>query len=205
VSAPLPEELLLLGYDDVTGQAKMGSIELDCGLAGAVLVELRLAGRIDVIDGRVAVLDPTPVGDAESDAVLARIAGEQKRRKPDWWVAKLRHGMRNRLLARLIDRGVLRMQLQELLWGFSVRRYFAIDSGITSTARSRLERVVVHNLDPDARTAALATLLNVCGVARRVFPDLGRKQLKVRMAQLAEGQWPSVAVRDAIRSIQSSA
>lgn len=201
----LPEELLLLAYDDVTGRVRAGSIELDCGLACAVLAELALAGRIDVIDGKVRVVGRATVGDPECDAMLGRIAVEESNRKPDWWVGKPRPGMRNRLLARLVDRGVLRMQLQDFLWLFSVRRYPAIEPGVGSAARSRLELVVVHHGEPDARTAALACLLNACGLARRAFPDLDRRQLKIRMGELGEGQWTSVAVRKAIRSLQSSA
>lgn len=205
MDATLPEELLLIAYDQVTGRAKPGgAIELDCGVAGAVLLELSLAGRIDVVDGKVSVLDPAPIGDPESDAVLERIAGAEKRRKPDWWVSRLRFGMRNRLLARLVERGVLRMEQRHVLWLFSVRRYVAIDTGIGSAARSRLERVVVHHGEPDARTAALAALLNVCGLARWTFPEIDRRQLKIRMNQLSEGQWAIAAVRTAIQSIQSS-
>jgi hypothetical protein len=205
VHATIPEELLLLAYDEVTGRSKPGgSIELDCGIAGAVLHELRLAGRIDVVGGLVTVLDPTPVAEPECDAVLGRVAAAEKGRKPDWWVSRLRFGMRNRLLARLVDGGVLRMERRDVLWLFSARRYFAVDTGIRSAARARLERVVVHGGEPDARTAALASLLSATGLARRTFPEQDRKQLKTRMGRLGEGDWVSAAVRKAIRSIQSS-
>jgi hypothetical protein len=204
MDATLAEQLLFLAYD-ATGRAKAGgSAELDCGLAGAVLAELGLAGRIDVVDGRVRVLDPTPIGEPESDAALVRIAGEQKARRPDWWVSKLQSGMRNRLLARLVASGVLRMELREVLRLFPVRRYFVTDSGVRSAALAQLERVVVHGGVPDARTAALASLLNASGLSRRTFSELPRKQLKDRMSQLGEGQWASAAVRKAIEAMQSS-
>jgi hypothetical protein len=202
----MAQELLLIAYDDATGRAKPGgSVELDCGVAGAVLQELSLAGRIGLVDGRVTVLDPTPVGDPETDAALARIAGEEKGRKPDWWVSRLRFGLRNRELARLVDSGLLRLERRAVLRLFSSRRYFAVQAGIRSATRSQLERVVVHGGVPDARTAGLAALLNASGLARRTFPELGRKQLKIRMNELSEGQWVSAAVRKAIQSLQSSA
>jgi hypothetical protein len=180
VNTTLAQELLLIAYDDA-GRARGGSIELDCGIAGAALSELSLAGRIDLVDGRVRVIDNAPTGDPDSDAALARIAAEGSGRKPDWWIGKLRHGQRNRLLNRLVDRGVLRMELQNVLWLFSVRRYFAMDPRIRSVTRSRLEYAVLRGGDPDARTAALVALLNACGLTRRAFPELDRKQLKIRM------------------------
>jgi hypothetical protein len=66
----------------------------------------------------------------------------------------------------------------------------------------------VHGGVPDARTAALAALLNASGLGRRTFPELDRRQLKIRMSsmsELNEGQWVSAAVRKAIQSSQSSA
>jgi hypothetical protein len=203
MDATLAQELLLIAYDDVTGRPKVGVLELDCGLAGASLSELRLAGRIDLVDGRVRVLDSAPTGDPDSDVVLARIAAEAKVRRPDWWVGKLRHGQRLRLLDRLVDGGVLRMERQKVMLLFSSRRYFAIHAGIRSATRLRLERVVVHGGEPDARTAALAALLDACGQARRTFPELDRNQLKHRMGQLSEGQWVGAAVRKTIQANQS--
>jgi hypothetical protein len=204
MAATLAEELLRIAYDD-TGRAKPGgSIELDCGMAGAVLEELSLAGSIDVVGGLVSVLDPAPLGDPDSDAALERIAGAEKARKPDWWVSRLRFGIRNRMLARLVDSGALRMERRDVLWLFSSRRYFSVQAGVRSAISTQLERVVVHGGEPDARTAALASLLNASGLARRTFPELDRRQLKTRMTELSEGRWVGAAVRKAIQSIQSS-
>ena len=63
---------------------------------------------------------------------------------------------------------------------------------------------MVHGGVPDARTAGLAALLNAAGLARRTFPELDRRQLKIRMGELGEGQWVGSAVRKAIQSLQSS-
>jgi hypothetical protein len=205
VTATLPEELLLFAYDDVTGRPLRGSTEVGCALAGAILVELAMAGRVTVVDGKLSVLDLAPTGDPIFDEVLARIASVETPLKPERWVAKLRSGLRDKVLARLIGRGALRFEEVPVLRVFSVRRYPVRDGSIKAAARARLDRVLLHNGEPDARTAALATLLNACGLTRRAFPDLGRKQLKVRMGELGDGHWASVAVRKAIRSIQAAA
>jgi hypothetical protein len=204
MDATLPEELLLFAYDDVTGRPLRNSTNVSYGLAGAVLVELDLAGRITVLDGRLSVLDRAPVGDPVLDAALERIVSVAKPRKPEWFVVRLQSRLRDKVLTRLVERGVLRMERTPVLRVFSVRRYPMVDGGIKSAARAQLERVVVHNGLPDARTAALATLLQACGLARPIFPELSRKQLKSRMGQLGEGQWASDAVRSAIASSQSS-
>lgn len=199
----LAEELLLVAYDE-TGRASTGTAELDCGLAGAVLVELAMRGRIDVSAGKVTVLDASATGEPVLDGVLDRIEREGKARKPEWWVGKLRSGLRARLLARLMQRGVLRLERHKVLGLFPVRRYPSVDPALERAARARLDLAVVKGVEPDARTAALASLLHACGLAKRSFPDLDRRQLKARMSQINEGQWAGAAVRQAIRSIQAA-
>lgn len=200
----LAEELLLIAYDDETGKANAGSTELDCGLAGAVVLELALAGRLDVIDGKVVVVDASATGEPINDSVLQRIAGERRARKPEWWVGKLHSKVRDGVLARLTERGVLRLEQHKVLGLFPVRRYPAADSARENAARTRLDMVVVKGVEPDTRTAALASLLDACGLAKRMFPDIGRRELKARMKQINEGQWAGAAVRKAIQSIHAA-
>src|SRR3712207_1238325 len=104
----LAEELLLLAYDDETGKATVSRIGLDLGMAAAVLVDLALAGRVAYgVGGALIVIDETPTGDPIADAVLAKVAGDDPH-TPAQWVQRLRHGLRDRVLADLVARGVVR-------------------------------------------------------------------------------------------------
>src|SRR4029453_9186163 len=58
----LADELLLLAYSE-KGTSQLSQYSLDLGLGGAVLLELALAERFDVRDGKIVVVDPGPVGD----------------------------------------------------------------------------------------------------------------------------------------------
>ena len=196
----LGDELLLLGYDDVTGKAEVASADLECGLAGALLMELTLAGRVEVSGKNLTVLDSAPVGDAEADAALNRIAGEDKPHPPDWWIDQLRSGLRERMLERLTERGMLRLERHKKMLVVTVSRYVSGDSAAESDARARLEDVVVRGAEPDARTAALGALVDSCGLARRVFPDMDPGELEARLKQLGD----AAPVREAIRSIQAA-
>ena len=57
----LAEEFTLLAYAD-DGSLEIDSVRLESGLGGALLLELALAGRVDVEDKRVVVIDPSPTG-----------------------------------------------------------------------------------------------------------------------------------------------
>ena len=156
----LAEELLLLAYDDTTGKATMPRISLDLGMAAAVLVELALAGRIAFADGSLTVIDPTPTGEPFSDEVLGRIAADTPH-TPASWVQRLRHGLRDRILADLCRQGVVR-DVDETELGFiHVHRYPVVDTSVEAETRQRLAEALTGAAAPDERTAALATLVVV--------------------------------------------
>ncbi|MFF4620108.1 GPP34 family phosphoprotein [Nonomuraea jabiensis] len=83
MSVTIAEELLLLAYNDEKGTQLVSGTQLDPALAGALLAELAVNGRLELSDKKVTVKDPSPLGDSELDATLARITEEGKERKPD--------------------------------------------------------------------------------------------------------------------------
>ena len=68
------EEIMLLILDDSGEFARVPRWPLHCALAGGVLMDLALEGRIDTDPEKLFVADPTPVGDDLLDSVLTRIA-----------------------------------------------------------------------------------------------------------------------------------
>ena len=128
----IADELLLLGYDD-EGEPAVGQPALDYALSGAVLVELALAGRIGIADSSVEVLHEEPTGDAVVDAALAQIAADGKRRTPNDWIGRLTDGLREQLLRRQIEAGVLRREEGKVLWVFPHATYPTVDGGTPAT------------------------------------------------------------------------
>lgn len=163
----LAEELLLLAYDDESGKATGSRIGLDLGMTAAVLIELTLAGRIGCLGGTIVVTDPTPTGYRIDDEVLTRMAAETPH-TPSSWVQRLRHGLRGRVLADLVARGIVR-DVDETALGFiHVHRYPVADPTVEREVRQRLTAVLTGQQKPDERTAALAAVL----AAARIEPRL---------------------------------
>lgn len=168
-SVALAEELLLLALDDETGKAIGSRIGLDLGMAAAVLVELALAGRIVYVDRTLMVRDASPTGVVIIDEVLARLAAEAPN-TPASWVQRLRHGLRDRALADLCARGIVRDVDETTMAGFvHLHRYPTVDPTVEADIRARLNRALTSDDIPDERTAALATLV----AAARMAPTLG--------------------------------
>ena len=165
----LAEELLLLAYDDKSGKATGSRIGLDLGMAAAVLVDLALAGRLSYSQGSIVAVDPTPTGNAIEDEVLGRMAADTPH-TPASWVQRLRHGLRNRILADLVAREIICDIDETAMDGHvHVHRYPQVDPSVEAAIRDRLAAALTGEKVPDERTAALATLV----AAVRMEPVLG--------------------------------
>ncbi|NJC63553.1 GPP34 family phosphoprotein [Planosporangium flavigriseum] len=204
VKINLAEELLLLAYDDA-GSLKISGQSLDYGLAGALLMELTLAGRVDVADKRVAVIDSRPTGDPVIDGALARIGTE--RRKPQDWVTRLSKGLRDQYLHRMVDAGVLRRDQHKVLWIFPRTHYPAAtgaQAAPETETRQRLLAAVNGGGPVDPRTAALCSLVRAVRLEAVAFPGLPKRQVRERLRAISDASWPADAVRKAIEAVEAA-
>ncbi|NUT49379.1 MAG: GPP34 family phosphoprotein [Saccharothrix sp.] len=201
----LADELALLVHDD-DGSRKLGQPAIGYGLAGALLVELALAGRIDVVDKKVTVPDAAPVGHAVLDEALARIAGD-KPRKPAHWVDKLSRKLAERVLDGLVAGGVLRREEDRVLLVFPRTRFPTPDGAeppAETDARARMTAAITGDGPVDPRTAALCALVKAVGQDRKVFAGLPRGAVRQRLKVISEGDWAAAAVRRAIEEVQAA-
>ncbi|WP_327048876.1 GPP34 family phosphoprotein [Microbispora sp. NBC_01189] len=196
----IAEEVLLLAYREDTGKPVIGSVELDAALAGAVVAELAVSRRVDFDDKKLVVTDDAPLGDEELDQALARISGESRRHKADWWVGRLRMGgLRKRLLTRLAVRGVLSEQTGKILGIFPTTRYPELDPSHERAVRDRV-RNVLAGAQPDERTAALIAVVHAAKLDREAFPDAPKGRVK----EIAQGEWAGEAVQKTIASVHAA-
>ncbi|GAA1218421.1 GOLPH3/VPS74 family protein [Prauserella alba] len=207
----IAEDLLLLAFDDTEGTPVSGVHNLDQAVAGALLLELTLLGRVDITGeadegeaGRVVVRDATRVGEAELDGALEALA-EQEGAKPKDAVNRLaKDGPVDRLLSGLADRGVLKRESRKVLKLFPVTRWPAADSRHEERLRAELHRVLVDGAEPDERTAAVIALLVATKSVRHAFPTDDPDRTGKRAEQVAEGNWGSDAVRKAIDEVTAA-
>ncbi|WNM41864.1 GPP34 family phosphoprotein [Micromonospora halotolerans] len=201
----LTDELVLLAYDDA-GANRLGRPHLDYGLAGAVLLELALAGRVEVTGGRLAVTDPRPTGVPLLDQALAAVAGDRPR-KPKDWISRLAKGLPDRVLDGLVAAGALRRESDRVLWVFPRTRYpspTGAEPAVETAARERMRAALAADGPVDARTAALLTLTRAVGLDRKLFHELPKERVKARLAEIAAGDWASAATKKAIEETQAA-
>ncbi len=117
------EEIVLLLLNDDDGRfARVPNVSLDYALAGGVLMDLALEDRIDTDLEKLVLIDATPTGDTLLDPTLAEIAegGENDAR---YWVERTAvrsDSLREEVLKRLVDQGILERREDRFLWGFQI-------------------------------------------------------------------------------------
>ncbi|MEV6780842.1 GOLPH3/VPS74 family protein [Streptomyces syringium] len=189
-----PEMLLLLATAATGGQPGLWRVELGRGLAGAILVELALSGRIAFSpgpDGKVVVRDADRVGDPAADVCLGRLLFEDRAHSPRAWVERLADRALDETLTRLLDRGDL-VSVTTRVLGIPSGRRCSGEPRRVAEAAARMRAVVDHGTRPDPRTAALIGILCAMGLEHAVFPGLPRVTARARLDRLTAG--PDLAV-----------
>ena len=202
----LPEEFVLLAYRD-DGTPLTDGMHLDNGLGGALLLELALAEKVDVVDKKVVVLDSAPTGDPLIDAALRQLVEDQKTRRPGHWIGKFAKGARAQVLDQLVTEGVVRREKDKVLWVFPRTRYPAahgVEPVAETEARQRMVAAVSASGPVEPRTAALCALVAATDMDKKIFADLDRRQVKDRLKEISEGAWAAAAVKKSIEEIQAA-
>lgn len=206
---PLHEEVLLLALRDEEGTIASGTM-YQYAIAGAVLSELILQGRIAVDDsGRkklARVIDPRPTDAPLLDECLDKIAAAKP--KPlDHWVGKFANikNLKHRVAERLCDRGILHEEEGTILLVFTRRIYPETDPRPEQEIVERLRRTIFTDTrDIDPRTVVLVSLANSAGILKVVFDKKELKARKDRLEQVINGELMGRAAKDAIQAMEAA-
>ena len=173
------EEMLLLLLDDKGREfADIPMLSFKYALAGAVLMDLAIEGRIDTDENRLFVTDPTPLEDDLLDPSLARIVESTEEHDTRHWVEQISAQaveIRERSLARLVQRGVLQREDDYFLWVFQTRRYPVINNQSIQEVKLRIMEVLFSKEIPDVRDIIIISLADVCDIFRTL---LSRRELQ---------------------------
>ncbi len=198
------EEIMLLLLDDEGGKfVELPAMSVECALAGAALMDLALEGRIDTDPDRLFVIDPTPLEDYLLDPTLACIVQSTEMHDARYWINQTTTyagDIRDRSLARLVERGILRREDDRFLWVFQTRRYPVIDDQTVREVKLRIMGVLFSDEIPDARDIVIISLSDACGIfggllSRREQRGVARRIERVRKMDLI-GREVSKVVRD---------
>lgn len=200
----LATDLLLLALDDERGTVlSQAAIGLDYGLAGAIVMELALRGRIDVNDEKVSTIGPV-TDDALLDDALRTIATTPGKDLSHWvWhLSRDLGGLRQRLLDRLVARGTLEKRERRVLLLFHQNVYPERDARVEHDIRTRVDDALLQGQSPDAQTACLIHLAAACRITDAIYPRDQHQAIKARIDALGDA---GIAGADAVAGLVAQA
>jgi golgi phosphoprotein 3 len=184
----LADEIVVLMLRDDTGAIRPECATVaSMAIAGGILMELALLGRIDTDLKTLFIVDPAPVGDDLLDEALHKIAAAPQSRSSAWWIRALGlHGgdLSVRVLGRLVQAGILRTEDRQFLWVFSRRAYPQNTGREEREAKTRLLSVIFNDDVPEARDTLLLGLADSTGVLDTILSAEDRRKAANRIAQV---------------------
>jgi Golgi phosphoprotein 3 (GPP34) len=196
----LADEIIVLMLRDDTGAIKpTRAASANIAIAGGLLMELSLLGRIDTDLTSLFIVDPNPVGDELLDHVLREIAAQPVKRSSMWWSNQLGvHGgdLSGTVLGRLVEAGILREEDRQFLWVLSRRAYPKNSGREEREAKARLMSVIFDDVVPTPRDTLLLGLADSTGVLEDMFSSGEMDKASTRIAQV-------VALEEIGRSVRA--
>ena len=184
------EELLLLAHDEKSGQfANLQDLLMNTALAGAVLMDLALANRLDTDLNSLVLLDRSPTGEKLLDFALTSVGTLPKKTTTLDALDVLRKQgdeLERLGIARLIERGILKEVEGRILWVFESRRYPLIDGKELREVKRRIADLLLSDEIPDPRDIVIIALAQSCGLLGRVFSESELSSAQDRIDQIAK-------------------
>jgi len=194
----LADGLYLLAHHDVTGRPFLQPRALGLGLAGGLLAELVLAGRIRVVPHVIAA-DRTLPKDELACNVLGLLLRERDRHDVRQWLAFLSQAAVQAVAVRLSGAGYLVREPGQ--WPWRADRWVPADPDCAFAPLIRVRAVLDPVRQPGTSDVVLAGLAVACGLGSRVLPfgpPGGRGHLDAAVRQL------SPDLRELIAQVQAA-
>ena len=202
------EEIMLLLLNDQGGKfVRVPDWSLSYALAGGVLMDLALENRIDTDLEKLVLVSDAPLDDNLLDPTLADIASAQDKRDARFWVertAAWSDEIRDRALARLVERGILESRDDRFLWVFRSRRYPVVDGKAEREVKLRIMEVLLSDQLPAPRDVVIICLADACGLFRRLLAKNELQAAAPRIDVVRKLDLIGQAMTQAIRDIELS-
>lgn len=202
------EEIVLLMLDDEGAVLPVRETTMEYVIAGAALMDLAFADRIDTDPDELTVIDRAPTGNAMLDRVLVRVSESGENRSAGAWVESVARreakALREMALDSLIARGILERRDERFLWVFESRRYPIVDGREEREVKLRIAAALLSEDIPDPRDVALICLVDACNVLPDIFSSRETEKVEPRVEQLRKMDLIGREIGSAIAEIERS-
>ena len=195
----LADDLYLLAHHEITGKPHLQPRAAGLGLAGALLAELMLSGKIYLQPDQIMVADRSPPGDGLARSVLGLLVSEPEQHAPRDWLLFLARTAAEDVALRLEQSGYLTRISSRRPW--RGQRWIPVDADCAFAPFLRAKSALDSSKPITAQNAALAGLAAACGLGRQMALYLPPKAHH-RLQEAAQQLHPSL--RDLITQTQAA-
>ena len=200
------DELLLLALGE-DGRLLRDLTMLGYALAGGVLMELAIRGRIDTDLDRLILLSTERLEDTILDEALMSIAEARKERDVRFWVEELANrsaGIREEVLSPLVGKGLIERRDRRFLGVFRSRRYAVTDEKVWLRIRQRVRNALLGEAIPEPRDITLTCLGDACRLLSEFVDEAELTRLRGRLETLRRLELVGLVTSRAIDDIRAS-
>jgi len=170
----LPEELLLLSIHEAKGAFFGSALErLKPGLAGAILAELALVGKIQAgANHRLQVIDPNQAQDEALNKVIETLNEAGKERKFGYWIEVIgqkAEKYQGKIVESLIQKGVFTQDDERMLWVIPSPLQPEVKASTKYVVSKRLRGIALAQENFETRDLVLLSLVRACDLLDLVF------------------------------------
>ena len=189
------DDLLLLAISPRDGRVQAAE-HMGTALRGAEALDLSLARRVAVADGRITVADPRPIGHPLVDRALATLHAEGSAPRLQAWFAErpTEPAVLHQYVGLLADRGVIRVERRGD-GGRMRTRLVLVDMERSAYVHTRMENIASNG------DRALGSIVHACGLDEYLYPGLRGRSVRRRLARLTEEDGLAPEVRDVIDAV----
>jgi hypothetical protein len=204
----LAEELVLLALDDESGKlATSTSGYFNYALAGALLLDLVLANKIDIQNKKVLVLNPQPMDDELLQMAFQPILESKKPKDIGDWVYKIGNNyavLRDTISHRMQNAGILGREEKKVLKIFTSVHHPILKPDLKYAIFQRIEPILMAQAPASDRDIALLSLLKCANLINSLFTKEFRKQISEEIKKIVKNEKIGKAVSDLIAGINAS-
>jgi Golgi phosphoprotein 3 len=178
---------------------------LPYGLAGALLTELALRGKLQVNPRhRVEVLEASQTGDDFLDETLQEISKAEQPRKLSYWINKLSEDYKKiskRLVEKLVQEGIVSLEEKRMLWATPWPGSPEPGGSAKYWIKTRLRKLALADQEANLEDLALLNLVQSLDWLGLIFTQDERKLAARRLHGLLVGLAMSNPVAQTVEEI----
>jgi hypothetical protein len=155
------DALFILALDDEEGDiVPSAAVVLESMMGCAILAELVLRERVDLVDGRIVAKDPTPMNETILDKALYQILEMSRSRKLKYWVNTFSYeNCLDEVGHDLVQKGVLTRHKKRLFLAKPKAENSQSNNSFKFQLKNRLREIVLEKQQPEVQDKVLLAFL----------------------------------------------